>query len=82
MDGAIERFSSNHEVARQLRITPAKVTALRRDAYARWRTLSNESTADIIKRVLRQALTETSLNNAARYASERRKEDGFLAILV
>lgn len=82
MDGAIERFSSNHEVARQLRITPAKVAALRRDAYARWRTLSNESTADIIKRVLRKALTEESLNNAARYASERRKEEGFLAILI
>jgi hypothetical protein len=82
MDGAIDRFASNHTVAKLLRITPAKVAALRRDAYARWRTLSNENTEDIIKRVLRSALTEASLKNAARYASERRKEEGFLAILI
>jgi sulfur transfer complex TusBCD TusB component (DsrH family) len=82
MDGAIDRFSSNHAVARSLRITPAKVAALRRDAYARWRTLSSESTEDVIKRVLSNTLTEGSLNNAARYASERRKEDGFLALLI
>jgi hypothetical protein len=82
MDGAIDRFASNHSVARSLRITPSKVASLRRDAYARWRTLSTETTADIIKRVLRSALTEESLINAARYASERRKEEGFLAILI
>ncbi len=82
MDGAIDRFSSNHAVARSLRITPSKVAALRRDAYARWRTLSNETTADIIKRVLRYSLTEERLNNAAKFATERRKEDGFLALLI
>jgi hypothetical protein len=82
MDGAIDRFSSNHAVARSLRITPSKVAALRRDAYARWRTLSTETPEDVIKRILRNALTDESLNNAARYASERRKEDGFLALLI
>jgi len=81
-DGAIDQFSSNHAVARMLRVTPSKVAALRRDAYARWRPLSGLSSRQILKRILESALSEERMENAARYASERRKEDGFLALLV
>ena len=38
-DGALTRNLSNYDIARQLRITEAKVAGLRRDAYARWRPL-------------------------------------------
>lgn len=42
-DGAISRNSSNAMVALQLRVTSAKVKALRRDGYARWRSLVPEA---------------------------------------
>ncbi|GAB4543254.1 MAG: hypothetical protein Fur002_14910 [Anaerolineales bacterium] len=81
-DGAIERFASNHTVAKQLRLTPAKVAALRRDAYARWRPLLNLTTREMIKHVLENALTEKKLASAARYASERSASEGFLALVI
>ncbi len=41
-DGAISRADSNAAVALKLRVTTAKVKALRRDGYARWRALVPE----------------------------------------
>ena len=41
-DGAIDRNASNHAAAQRLRVTPAKLRALRRDGYARWRQLVAE----------------------------------------
>lgn len=81
-DGAIDRFASNHVVAKQLRLTPSKVAALRKDSYARWRPLVDISTKDMIKHVLKHTLTKEKLANAARYASERTAKEGFLALLI
>ncbi len=81
-DGAIGRFDSNHAVAKQLRLTPSKVAALRRDSYARWRPLLNFDSREMIRRVLRETLTEKRLASAGLYASERQKSEGFLALQI
>lgn len=81
-DGAIDRFASNHAVARQLRLTPSKVAALRKDSYARWRPLTDVSTKEMIMYILKHTLTKERLANAARYASERTAKEGFLALLI
>ncbi len=49
---------------------------LMRALRPRWKT------ENVIKKILRNALTEKNLSNTARHASKRRKEDGFLAILI
>lgn len=82
LDGAIDRQAPNHAVARQLRVTPSRVASLRRDAYARWRPLVGDNSEKVLQRILRETLTPARLNSAARYASERKREDGFLALLV
>ena len=41
-DGTVGRDESNATVAARLRVTPAKIKALRRDGYARWRALVPE----------------------------------------
>jgi len=82
LDGAIDRRAPNHAVARQLRVTPSRVASLRRDAYARWRPLVQDDPVKVLQRILKETLTPERLDSAARYASERRREDGFLALLV
>jgi hypothetical protein len=81
-DGAIDRFASNHTVAKQLRLTPSKVSTLRKDAYARWRPLVNITTQEMIKHILKHTLTREKLASAARYASEKNAQEGFLALMI
>ena len=51
-DGAIQRAESNFSVASHLRVTPAKVKALRRDGYARWRALVPEESDAALQRMV------------------------------
>lgn len=81
-DGAISRGDSNSAVATRLRITPAKVKALRRDGYARWRTLVPEESHSALQRIVATVLTEANLRSGAKHVSERSRKDGFLAIHV
>jgi hypothetical protein len=80
-DGALRRSDSNFDIARVLRLTPAKVRALRREAYARWRPLLETANAkDQLKSVLADVLTDSKIEAGARYASARNTASGYLAI--
>ncbi|WP_372015667.1 hypothetical protein [Pseudoxanthomonas sp. 10H] len=81
-DGAIDRNASNHAAATQLRITPAKLRALRSDGYARWRQLVAEPADVALRRILAHVLTEANLRAGSRHVSERSRKDGFLAVRV
>ena len=81
-DGAVGRDESNFTVAGKLRVTPAKVKALRRDGYARWRALVPEERDAALQRIVANALTEANLKSGAKHVSERSRKDGFLAIRV
>ncbi|MEO6104775.1 MAG: hypothetical protein ABIP44_14195 [Pseudoxanthomonas sp.] len=81
-DGAIARSESNFAVASRLRVTPAKVKALRRDGYARWRALVPEENDAALQRIVATVLTEANLRSGAKHVSERSKKEGFLAIRV
>jgi len=81
-DGAIGRDESNFAVAGKLRVTPAKIKALRRDGYARWRALVPEERDAALQRIVASALTEANLKSGAKHVSERSRKDGFLAIRV
>jgi hypothetical protein len=81
-DGALPRSSTNFEVARLLRLTPSRVRALRRDAYARWRPLVEDDRIKALERVLSSVLTEANLAAAATHAAEKTRAEGFLAIRV
>ena len=81
-DGAIDRAESNFAVASRLRVTPAKVKALRRDGYARWRALVPEENDAALQRIVATVLTESNLRSGAKHVSERSKKEGFLAIRV
>ncbi|CAN7447822.1 hypothetical protein LJR143_002750 [Pseudoxanthomonas sp. LjRoot143] len=81
-DGAIGRDESNFTVAGKLRVTPAKIKALRRDGYARWRALVPEERDAALQRIVASALTEANLKSGAKHVSERSRKDGFLAIRV
>jgi len=81
-DGAIDRGASNAAVALQLRVTPAKVKGLRRDGYARWRTLVPEDADDALQRIAATVLTEANLRSGAKHVSERSRREGFLAIRI
>ncbi|KAF1711138.1 hypothetical protein CSC70_04220 [Pseudoxanthomonas kalamensis DSM 18571] len=81
-DGAIGRGEGNAAVAARLRVTPAKVKALRRDGYARWRALVHEENADAMRRILSTVLTEVNLRAGVRHVSAASRKDGFLAIRV
>ncbi len=81
-DGAITREDSNAAVALKLRVTPAKVKALRRDGYARWRTLVPEDQDAALQRIVANVLTEANLRSGAKHVSERSRKDGFLAIRI
>lgn len=79
-DGAINHDESNFDVGRKLRLTPSRVRALRRDAYARWRPLLAETRKEAIERICRTVLTEKNIDTGARHASERKGGEGFLAV--
>jgi len=81
-DGAIDRNASNHAAAAQLRVTPAKLRALRRDGYARWRQLVAEPADAALRRILGHVLTSANLRAGSRHVSERSRKDGFLAVRV
>ena len=81
-DGAVGRDESNAGVAARLRVTPAKVKALRRDGYARWRALVPEDDNVALQRIVASVLTEANLRSGARHVSERSRKDGFLAIRI
>jgi hypothetical protein len=81
-DGAIQRSDSNAAAALRLRVTPAKVKALRRDGYARWRALVPEESDAALQRIVASVLTEDNLRSGAKHVSERSKKEGFLAIRV
>lgn len=81
-DGAIDRNSSNHAAASLLRITPAKLRALRRDGYARWRQLVAEPADVALRRILGHVLIDANLRAGSRHVSERSRKDGFLAVRV
>ncbi|AKC87349.1 hypothetical protein [Pseudoxanthomonas suwonensis] len=81
-DGAIDRNASNHAAAAQLRVTPSKLRALRRDGYARWRQLVAEPADATLRRILGHVLTEANLRAGSRHVSERSRKDGFLAVRV
>ena len=82
-DGVLSRETSNFEVGRQLCLTPGKVRALRRDAYARWRALlGDDDTTSQLKRVLCEILTKERIDAGARYASTVNNADGYFAIHV
>ena len=81
-DGAILRAESNFTVASHLRVTPAKVKALRRDGYARWRALVPEESDAALQRIVATVLTDTNLRSGAKHVSERSRKDGFLAIRI
>ena len=81
-DGAVGRDESNAVVALKLRVTPAKVKALRRDGYARWRALVPEDDDGALRRIAATVLTEANLRSGARHVSERSRKDDFLAIRI
>ena len=81
-DGAIARGESNFAAASRLRVTPAKVKALRRDGYARWRALVPEESDAALQRIVATVLTEANLRSGAKHVSERSKKEGFLAIRI
>lgn len=80
-DGALIRNHSNYDIARQLRVTEAKVAALRRDAYARWRPLTGEESTTVLKRVLSAALNQDLLEQTIKFAG-RRMSEGFIPLLI
>ncbi|MCW4454122.1 hypothetical protein OK348_04885 [Flavobacterium sp. MXW15] len=81
-DGAIDRSESNAAVALRLRVTPAKVKGLRRDGYARWRSLVPEEGEAALQRIVAAVLTEANLRSGAKHVSERSRKEGFLAIRI
>jgi hypothetical protein len=81
-DGAILRTESNYDVARKIRSTEAKVIALRRDAYAKWRPLIGEQANQVLERVLKSALEKERLEQTAKFATDRRMKEGFLPLLI
>jgi hypothetical protein len=66
-DGAIQRSDSNAAAALRLRVTPAKVKALRRDGYARWRALVPEESDAALQRIVASVLTEDNLRSGAKH---------------
>lgn len=81
-DGAVGRDEGNAAVAAKLRVTPAKIKALRRDGYARWRALVPEGDDAALRRIVATVLTESNLRSGAKHVSERNRKDGFLAIRI
>jgi len=81
-DGVLRRNDSNYDLGRMLRITEAKVSALRRDAYARWRPLIDEQSGDVLRRVFKQAIDQERLQQTIKFATDRKMVEGFIPMLV
>jgi len=81
-DGAISRADSNAAVALKLRVTTAKVKALRRDGYARWRALVPEDPEAALRRIVATALSEANIEAGAKHVSERSRKEGFIAVRI
>jgi hypothetical protein len=81
-DGAISRADSNAAVALKLRVTTAKVKALRRDGYARWRALVPEDPQAALQRIVATALSEANIETGAKHVSERTRKEGFIAVRI
>jgi hypothetical protein len=81
-DGCLARSASNFQLGRELRITPQKVVALRRDAYARWREFVQESEEGVLIRIFRGALLAEALERSSVYATERKHNEGFIPVLI
>ncbi|MBD9367367.1 hypothetical protein [Xanthomonas sp. XNM01] len=81
-DGAIDRGSTNHAAAARLRVTPARLRALRRDGYARWRQLVAEPADVALQRILAYVLSAENLRAGTRHVSERSRKEGFLAVRI
>jgi hypothetical protein len=81
-DGALERKASNYDIARRLRLTEGRVALLRKDAYARWRPLLEETTATVLARVFQSSLAKNQLEITMKFATARRMKDGFIPLLV
>lgn len=82
LDGAIDRSATNYAVARQLRLTPTRVKALRRDGYARWRPLIGDDRKATLKRILTSVLTGANIDAGAKHAAEKTRKEGFLAVRI
>jgi len=81
-DGTISRADSNAAVALKLRVTTAKVKALRRDGYARWRALVPEDAEAALRRITATALSAANIDAGAKHVSERSRKEGFIAIRI
>ncbi len=83
IDGkTIHHDHSNYEVARKLRVTPARVNALRRDAYARWWPLVKQR-KDPLQPILEKVLTAENIEAGAKFAKAKNLgEQGFLAVQI
>jgi len=81
-DGAIPHSASNYEVSTQLRLPINRVKALRRDSYQRWRPLLTETRHQTIQRICKILFTTENMKSGAIYATERRREDGFIAVRI
>lgn len=81
-DGAISRADSNAAVALKLRVTTAKVKALRRDGYARWRALVPEDPQAALQRIVATALSEANIETGTKHVSERTRKEGFIAVRI
>ena len=81
-DGCLDRSASNFQLGRELRITPQKVVALRRDSYARWRDFVQESEEDVLIRIFGGGLSAKELENSSVYATERKHNEGFVPFLI
>jgi hypothetical protein len=81
-DGCLDRAASNFQLGRELRITPQKVVALRRDAYARWREFVQESEEGVLIRIFGGALLAEVLERSSVYATERKHNEGFIPVLI
>lgn len=78
--GVLDSRQSNHETARILRLTPRRVAALRRDAWARW-----ASRADVQRHLadtLRTAFAPIALTQVLKENRKSWNDDGLLPILL
>ena len=82
IDGTIGKGDKSYDVARKLRITEERVKSLRKYAYARWRTLIEEPPQEALKRIISRILTIENIKAGAVHASEKKREDGFLAVMI
>lgn len=82
IDGAIGKGDNSYDVARKLRITEERVKSLRKYAYARWRTLIEETPQEALKRIISRILTVENIKAGAVHASEKKREDGFLSVMI